>query len=415
MLSKEENARLTRVGPGTPGGELLRRYWHPVAGTAEFAGERRKKRVKILDEELVLYQAADGTYGLVAEHCSHRGTSLYYGFLEDGCIRCPYHGWKYDRSGRCLEQPFEPPGSTYKDRIHHRAYPVEELGGLLFAYLGPPERKPLLPRWDILLDKEQRRILLQPLACNWLQAEENSADITHTFFLHGWTMVSKGREAYSRHYTRPLAQYGFQPFKWGLLKSWVYEGEHASRGWGTLLVFPNMLRIVGSMHWRVPVDDTHTLLVLANQRGMARNKPFDPTVEAPIDPPEVWRDANGDYTLDTFPGQDGMAWETQGPVFDRAQEHLGASDRGIVLFRKMLSEQIAIVERGGDPMGLVYDPAENTLINLEAWENENDFHFSQAQAEDDPNILPPEAVFDERHDVFTVPYGTARPRPPTDD
>src|SRR5262245_23648323 len=141
MLSKEENERLTRVGPGTPGGSLLRRYWHPIAGTAELTAERSKKRVKLLGEELVLYRAADGSFGLVAEHCSHRGTSLHYGFLEDGCIRCPYHGWKYDAAGRCVEQPFEPPGSTYKDRIQHPAYPVEELGGLLFAYLGPPERK----------------------------------------------------------------------------------------------------------------------------------------------------------------------------------------------------------------------------------------------------------------------------------
>jgi 5,5'-dehydrodivanillate O-demethylase len=411
MLSKEENERLTRVGPGTPGGNLLRRYWQPIAGTAELTAERPKKRVKILGEELVLYRDGQGGYGLVAEHCAHRGTSLYYGFLEDGCLRCAYHGWLYDRDGRCLEQPFEPPGSTYKDRIRQLAYPVEELGGLLFTYLGPPERKPLLPRWDFLVIDEQRRITLQPLACNWVQAQENSADVTHTFFLHGQTMVNKGREQFSRHYTRPLAQYGFQPFEWGLLKSWEYTGEHASSGWGNLLVFPNILRIIGAMHWRVPVDDTHTTIVMARARGMAHVEPDDPSLEAPVDPPEVWRKPDGDYHLDSFPCQDGMAWETEGPLFDRSQEHLGASDRGIVLFRKLLSEQIAIVEHGGDPMALVYDPAKNEVIDLESWENESDMHWSASQATDDPNIRPREAVFDERHEVFTVPFGSARPAP----
>ena len=410
MLSKKENERLTRVGRGTPGGELLRRYWHPIAGTEELTPERPKKRVKILGEELVLYRGQDGQYGLVGEHCSHRGTSLYYGFLEDGCIRCPYHGWLYDSTGRCVEQPFEP-SPRFKERVRHSAYPVEALGGLLFAYLGPPERKPLLPRWDILVRKEQRRLTFQPLRCNWLQAQENSADVTHTYFLHGRTMISKGREQYSRHYTRPLAEYGFQPFEWGLLKSWVYEGEHASAGWGNLLVFPNMLRIMGAMHWRVPVDDTHTLIVMATTRGMARGKPVDPSVEAPVDPPETWLNEEGEYHLDTFPCQDGMAWETQGPIFDRSAEHLGASDRGIVLFRKMLGEQIAIVERGGDPMALVFDPAKNAVIDLESWENEGDMHYSQLQDTDDPNIRPRESVFDERYEVFTVPYGSARPAP----
>src|SRR4051794_30714583 len=108
MLTAEENERITRVGPGTPCGELLRRYWHPVAAASELTPERPKKRVKILGEELVLYRSQPGSYGLLAEHCSHRGTSLYYGFVEDENLRCPYHGWLYDPEGRCVEQPFEP-------------------------------------------------------------------------------------------------------------------------------------------------------------------------------------------------------------------------------------------------------------------------------------------------------------------
>src|SRR5262245_651438 len=151
MLKVTENERLTRVGPGTPMGELLRRYWHPVAATRELTAERPRKRVQVLGEELVLFQAPDGTYGLVGEQCSHRGASLYYGFLEDGCIRCPYHGWLYDQAGRCVETPFEPQQSMLKYGIKHPAYPVQKLGGLLWTYMGPPDRQPLLPRWDVLV------------------------------------------------------------------------------------------------------------------------------------------------------------------------------------------------------------------------------------------------------------------------
>ncbi len=124
MLTREENELLTRVGPGTPCGNLFRRYWQPVAAASELTEEKPKKRVKILGEELVLYRDGKGDYGLVAEHCSHRGTSLYYGFVEDGCIRCAYHGWLYDKEGICVEQAFEP-NPLFKESIHHTAYPVE--------------------------------------------------------------------------------------------------------------------------------------------------------------------------------------------------------------------------------------------------------------------------------------------------
>src|SRR5438874_6278856 len=181
MLSQEENDLLTRVGPGTPAGKLLRRYWHAVAPAAELSDAKPKKRVRILGENLLLYKNRNGGYGLVAERCSHRGASLYYGFVEDDGIRCAYHGWKYDGCGKCLEQPFEPVGSTYKDRIQQGAYPVQKLAGLLFVYMGP-EPAPLLPRWDVLVreDGVRRLEMRPPLTCNWLQAEENTADTTHT-------------------------------------------------------------------------------------------------------------------------------------------------------------------------------------------------------------------------------------------
>src|SRR6266545_6185204 len=172
----------SQVGPGTPCGELLRRYWHPFCVAADLTPEHPRKRVRLLGEDLVVYRAdgsarpdssgrgGNGDYGLVGEHCSHRGASLYYGFVEGDCIRCPYHGWLYDTTGQCLEQPFEPQQSIMRHAIHHPAYPVQKLAGLLFAYLGP-RPAPLLPRWDVLAREDGERIIevrLPILECNWL-------------------------------------------------------------------------------------------------------------------------------------------------------------------------------------------------------------------------------------------------------
>ena len=136
MLSVEQNKLLTQVGPGTPTGELMRRYWHPIAGSAEMR-ENPTKGVRILGEDLVLYKDRSGGLGLIQESCPHRRVNLLYGIPEQQGIRCPYHGWLFDESGRCLEMPAEAPDSTFKDRVTARTYPVQELGGLIFAYLGP--------------------------------------------------------------------------------------------------------------------------------------------------------------------------------------------------------------------------------------------------------------------------------------
>ncbi len=432
MLSNEENQLLARVGPGSPCGELLRRYWHPMAGASELSDEQPKKRIKILGEELVLYLDDNGGYGLVGERCSHRGTSLYYGFIEDGGIRCPYHGWLYDRTGRCLEQPFEP-NPKFREQMLHPAYPVEKLGGLLFTYMGPPERKPLVPRWDILAWNNGHRTVIrqETLNCNWLQAEENSADITHTYFLHIQTLRHRARKQTECNrgefrgdpplgwrpgasdqvgFGRPFAKYGFQPFEWGLLKSWVYEGEHGSEGWGHPLIFPNMLRISAQMHWRVPIDDHRTEIIIVHFRlsedGRGVEEGEDPSVEYMA--PQVL--SEGEYAMDTFFSHDKMAWETQGSLFDRSKEHLGESDRGIILYRRMLKEQIEIVRKGGEPRGLVHDPEKNVCIELAGWQNEGDLRTSSYWADGIARKRPRDEVFDERHEVFDVPYGAARPR-----
>jgi 5,5'-dehydrodivanillate O-demethylase oxygenase subunit len=373
MLSADKNKRLTEVGPGTPGGNLLRRYWQALWPASELTAAKPKMRITVLGEDLVAFRAQDGTFGCFAEHCAHRACSLYYGFVEGAAIRCAYHGWKWDAAGNCLEQPFEPPGSTYKDRVHQTAYPVQELGGMLFVYMGPAPA-PLLPRWDTLVRADGRRLIqIRPnLACNWLQAQENTADTTHTFYLHGHTMIEKGIDnPAAAYYHRPIESYAFEACEWGIEKRCFYKTETGlEEEVRPPLIFPNILRInegrTENQHWRVPIDDKHTRILVAsfkpNETGAAEPQP----AVYPLDLMPDDREPNGDYALNNFDSQDRMAWETQGAIFDRTQEHLGASDAGIVMLRKMLDEQIAIVEAGGEPMALIRDPRKNEIIRFDS-------------------------------------------------
>ena len=368
MLTRDENELLTQTGPGTPAGQLLRRYWHPVLAAAELTDAQPKKKIRILGEDLVIFRDGSGKYGLLAEHCAHRGTSLYYGNVEGDGLRCAYHGWKYDIHGSCLEQPFEPKESSFKERIQQRAYPVERLAGLLFAYLGPPERRTLLPRWDIVAREDgTREINVHDfLNCNWLQAQENTPDLVHGYYLHAYQFSVRGSEE-GAYRNREIETIEFDEFEWGLKQRRIYAGKGPGAVSAYPMVFPNMMRLRESwrevMHWRVPIDDHHTRVFWLA---------FDPSPDGRKgdrleDPPVTYvpyRDERGDFLMDTFPSQDAMAWETQGPLFDRSQEHLGASDKGIVKFRRMLKEQIGIVQQGGDPIALVRDPEKNKVINL---------------------------------------------------
>src|SRR6476661_6611193 len=168
MLTAEEQQRLTQVGPGTPMGNLLRRYWHPITTVAELEAEPVLP-LRLLGENLAIYRNSGGQIGLMAERCPHRGASLAYGIPEAEGLRCPYHGWLFDAEGRCLEQPAEPAGSTFHNRIRTPAYPVQEMGGLIWAYLGP-KPAPLLPRFDLFVQENRdRRIGIARIPCNWLQ------------------------------------------------------------------------------------------------------------------------------------------------------------------------------------------------------------------------------------------------------
>jgi len=359
MLSREANELLSRVGPQTPCGEFLRRYWHPIGLASELTDAKPKKRVRILDEQLVLFRLPDGSHGLVEEACSHRRASLFYGFIDDDGLRCAYHGWKYGLDGRCLEQPFEK-DPDFKNEVCHRAYPVQKLAGLLFAYFGPLDKKPLLPRWDYLVREDwPRKIEAHPvLNCNWLQPMENAVDPSHTRYLHGESFRRKGIRRDVSYILKKVDHFEFEPCEWGIRKRRVFEdGEKEI---GHLLVIPNILRHPGSLHFRVPIDDTHTQIYRIIRMNDGRKTSGDDLEVEYI----TYKNGEDEFHMENFPSQDAMAWETQGPVTDRTRETLGESDRGITLFRKMLREQVDLVLQGGEPMALVRDAEKNRVINF---------------------------------------------------
>lgn len=369
MLTREANDRLTRVGPGTPMGNLLRRYWHPVATVFELDTEPVQS-VRLLGENLALYRNESGALGLVAERCPHRGASLVYGIPEDDGLRCPYHGWLFSSEGRCLEQPAEPASSTFHNRIRIPAYPVQEMGGLIWAYLGP-QPAPLLPRYDCFVRRDlDRDIGVTRLPCNWLQAMENSLDPVHTEYLHGHfsNYIQKRQGQPPAMAVRHHERIGFEIFEHGITKRRVLHGDAADAdGWkiGHPILMPNILAvgttIRPNIQIRVPIDDTNTLhyCYLGSLRETEAD-PLDAMTVHGID----WRHENGRFTVESTIGQDMMAWVTQGPISDRTTERLGTTDKGVILYRSLLLEQSERVERGEDPLGVIRNPAENEVIRL---------------------------------------------------
>jgi 5,5'-dehydrodivanillate O-demethylase len=353
MLTKEENELLTSVGRGTPGGELMRRYWMPVACAGELTEEKPIKAFRLLGEDLVVFRDKSGRYGVVAESCPHRKASLAFGRVDVEGIRCPYHGWKFDCTGRCLEMPAEPESGGFKDKIKHTAYPCERLGGLCWEN-GK--------RWI-----EKHEIY----NCNWLQPMENSVDPSHLYWLHGDTAHLAPTVD---HYEE---EHEFKPFEYGIMKKRITPGKKPGDAPVVdqhPLLFPITLRHVfrerlltgtlrHNLQIRVPVDDAHTQVFVVYFSP-------DETDRTPADGDTPWeffriRDDKGEYRLDQVLVQDAMAWETQGAPTDRTQEHLGVGDEGIILLRKVLREQIEVVRNGGEPLGIVRDAKNNHLIEFE--------------------------------------------------
>ncbi len=363
-LTPEENERLTRVGPGTPAGELLRRYWHPIAVAAELTAEQPTKFVRILGEDLVLFKDTSGNVGLLQDHCAHRGASMLYGRVEERGIACAYHGWLYDTQGNCLECPAEPAGSRFHLTVKMRAYPVRTLAGLYWAYLGPLPA-PELPRFDVLVRKNaHRKITVYPnLDCNWFAAAENAVDSTHLQILHQDTPFSTRRPVNTtRGYIDDIESSEYYLTEYGIMKKRTYKDgtidEHP-------MIFPTHLRTRGSIWLRTPMDDTHTYQWVVSFKPTEDGREIEgevPPVEY-LDPLKDPADAIhpvARYNLYARYGQilsqDIVMWETQGPVSDRPNERLATSDKGIQMLRDLMFEQIAKVEQGEDPIGVIRDP-----------------------------------------------------------
>ena len=361
MLTKEDNELFSRVGPGTPAGELLRRYWYPIAFAADLTEDSPTKLVRLLGEELVLFRDKSDNVGLLADHCAHRGASLFYGRVEERGIACAYHGWLYDAQGHCLETPAEPADSKFHLTVRQRAYPVQKVVGLYWAYLGPLPA-PALPRYDILVRRDGRRTiqLRGQVDCNYLQAMENSCDPAHLVVLHQ-DSAARGRPIpnSTRGFTDDVESFDFYVTSYGIMKRRIYTDgrvdEHP-------LIFPNILRQGNGMEIRVPLDDTHTWIYEIRFYPTDDGSLIEDEGDPPIEPQTPHKDRPGlahpyaRFSMAQVDHQDYMAWETQGQIPDRSIERLATSDRGVVLFRQVLRENIERVQQGGDPLGVIRDP-----------------------------------------------------------
>jgi 5,5'-dehydrodivanillate O-demethylase oxygenase subunit len=377
MLTPEEQERVTHVGRGTPAGEWLRRYWHPIALSDRWEGIKtlwncdepvtfkgragtvashgaavgtftgKPTPVRILGEDLVLFRDGSGQLGLLGLRCPHRGASFEYGRIRAEGIECCYHGWLFDVGGQCLAQPAEPVDSSFKDKVRHVAYPVRELGGMIWAYLGPGE-PPILPKLDVVAREDGVRAVenFGLWGCNYFQVLENSPDTTHTAILHG----GAGGER-SDIWGKEIPEVDWEEDEYGI----KCRARRTNYDRYTHIVIPTTNRLPqpwpggkfkwprGSAIFRTPVDDTHTLIL---------SVVFTPYLDGK--PPELPPGCTFDITdqLHVHRLQDYQAIVSQDEVYDRTTERLGASDRGVILLRKIIMEGIAAVERGEEPKGV---------------------------------------------------------------
>ncbi len=367
MLSAEQNRLLTEVGPGTKMGNLLRRYWMPVAGESEF-DRQPIKTVRVFGEDLVLYRDLHGTYGLVDRHCPHRRADLSYGFVEENGVRCNYHGWCFDASGACVEQPFDDlanPDARFRDKVRITSYPVATKGGLVWAYMGP-QPAPLLPDWEPFNWKNGFvQIVTAVIPCNWLQCQENSIDPVHFEWMHrNWTVRLGGRNG---PYGKKHLKIDFKEFEYGFTYHRLMEGmsdDHERWTIGRIALWPNCLGPNQHFEWRVPIDDENTLSVIWHfTRVPNEREPYVqssiPAWEGPVVDP-----VTGRFITSHVTNQDFLAWAGQGRIADRTKEMLGAGDRGIIMMRKQFLADLAAIERGDDPKGIIRDAARNANITL---------------------------------------------------
>jgi phenylpropionate dioxygenase-like ring-hydroxylating dioxygenase large terminal subunit len=387
MLTKEENDLLTRIGPGTPGGEMMRRYWQPVALAEELPAGGAPLPIRLLGEDLVLFRGDAGRPGLLGVHCAHRGADLSYGRLEDGGLRCIYHGWLYDGSGRCLEQPGEPAGSTFHERIRQTAYPCVEHGGLILAYLGPGE-PPLVPNYEFLAVPERQRSATKYFQeCNYLQGNEGNFDPQHLSFLHRIFDHDAADFRQDLHAKDVSPRIEPVDTEFGMhLYALRDVGEGRTFAKVRSFVMPT-LALVGSrgpegyvVNWHVPIDDEHHWRY---SLMFSRDPDADPAAlrqdrGGAAENYVLKRNRSNRYVQDreemktqTFLGMgrnftvhDTAATESEGPIYDRTQEHLGYTDRGIIALRKVMATAIRDVQEGRDPIHVVRETERNRYPDM---------------------------------------------------
>ena len=368
-------AELTEVGAGKPMGELLRRYWHPIGLLGDATATPRK--VRVLGENLILFRDGSGRPGLVHPHCTHRGTSLYYGKVEERGIRCCYHGWLFDVQGHCLEQPCEPElGARTRTNVRQPWYPVQELYGLVWAYLGPPDRKPTLPRYEALEELGTGEFIEADdssiggggppvIPCNWLQHYENLVDPFHVVVLHA---TFSGTQFVEQMALMPTVSWDESPLgvRTTSLRT-LPDGNTLRRiseaALPTLRVIPSP-RIgqygrVESIGWVLPMDDHHVRIYvagrvkehgeLARMRSRLNGKLWEELSE------EEHRSFPGDYEAQVSQGR--VAWHSE--------EHLRTTDKGVAMLRRVLQRQLDAVARGEDPAGVSRD-VDAPVVRFEA-------------------------------------------------
>jgi phthalate 4,5-dioxygenase len=385
---------LTRTDPRTPGGDLLRRYWQPAALSEELPVGGAPIPVRLMGEDLVLFRDETGKPGLLGLHCSHRGADLSYGRLEDGGLRCLYHGWLFDRAGRCLEQPGEPAGSTFHERIKHPSYPCLERSDVIWTYLGPGE-PPEFPNYEFLIVPNEHVFAIKLYhECNWLQGNEGNIDLLHLSFLHHLA----SRSANGDGHVERISGQGAAPHQeaveadvmdFGLRVCKIRSlNEQQKQFYLCTFIAPCAYAFPGnvsgddgfSVNWHVPIDDEHHwkyTFIFSRERALdkdgirSRRQSMNDGYRSTRNPANRYLQDREEMKISSYSGMgmvfqahDMCATEGMGHIQDRSHEHLTARDTPMVLARRQLLKAIVDIQEGRDPLGVIRDPARNRFPRL---------------------------------------------------
>jgi nitrite reductase/ring-hydroxylating ferredoxin subunit len=391
MLRAEENEYVTRTGPGTPMGNLMRQYWIPALLSSELPSpDCPPIRVLLLGEKLIAFRDSDGRVGLLDNFCPHRGASLFFARSEECGLRCVYHGWKFDVEGTCVDMPSEPAESNFRNKVRARAYPCRERGGVVWTYMGPRSEPPPLPDLEAnQLPDEQWTVSVYARDCNWLQALEGDIDTAHIGFLHfGSDSADDAPEGTFRYYALKdrAPRFAVLDTEYGAMYG-AYRPAGPGRTYWRIAQFlfpfytmpPTGLlggKVVGRA-W-VPLDDTHSILYTMGGRPRQQSGPLPPALNR-VFPKLIpngtgWYDRfrlvaneSNDYLMDReaqerdeeYSGiegihlQDQAITESMGPIYDRTQEHLGSSDAMVIRARRLLIRAAReLAENGTVPPGV---------------------------------------------------------------